>query len=162
MLLITLIFLAIQSKPVYASSVNGSNSGGGTGGMSSSTNYKAWSSSHQGYRFYLINYNLERVTPVTDVYFTIPSGVTTRLYTTRFDSASTPQSYRDMTLSEFKSYLVGCDTNIPYPVKDNEGHGDEFRKWFLHNLGSSTSPSSSSTTIINSSTKLPNTSKKHD
>lgn len=44
-----------------ADSVGGNVGGGGSGGMSGTTNYKAWSSSHQGYRFYMIDNNFNRV-----------------------------------------------------------------------------------------------------
>lgn len=38
-----------------ADSVGGNVGGGGSGGMTGTTDYKAWSASHQGYRFYIID-----------------------------------------------------------------------------------------------------------
>lgn len=56
-----LMIISLIPQTAFADSVGGNVGGGGSGGMSGTTNYKAWSSSHQGYRFYMIDNNFNRV-----------------------------------------------------------------------------------------------------
>lgn len=133
------ISITTLSNPlsVYASSVGGDNGGGGNGNMGASSDYKAWSSSHQGYRFYIINSNLERVTPVYDFLFSTPSNIGSQYYSTRFDTSSSPNRSIVKPISELASITDSSVSDIPYPVKNNAGHGEEFKEWFLRNIPAS-------------------------
>ena len=82
-LALTMCLTPLAPITVHADGVEADVGGGGNGNMHGSTNYKAWSNNHQGYRFYIINSNLERVTPVYDFYLTSPTGVAEILKTTR-------------------------------------------------------------------------------
>lgn len=143
MMLAVVISITTLSTPinVYASNtVVGDNGGGGNGSMGTSSDYKAWSSNHQGYRFYIINSNLERVTDVYDFLFSTPSNVGKQIYSTRFDGTSTPTNHdtnNTMLISTLASKTDSSVSDIPYPVKNNAGHGEEFKEWFLRNIPAS-------------------------
>ena len=120
-----------------ASSVTGNVGGGGTGGMSSTTDYKAWSANDSGYRFYIVDENLERVTDVYDFLFTTPDHIGEQFYSTRFDGPNSPtihDSNNTLSISVLASLSGSNVSEIPYPVKNNKGLGEEFKKWFLKGL----------------------------
>ena len=125
-----LISLSAAVSPVYAD-VTGDNGGGTGANVGTSTNYKKWSNNHTGYRFYLINSNLERVTPLYDFYFSQPTDVTEILKTTRFDTASSPNLWYSDTIQTFANMVGASVSDIPKPVANGQGHGREFRDFFL-------------------------------
>ncbi len=134
-LALTLALLTtFTALPVYADSVGGNVSGGGTGGMGATTDAKAWSSNDQGYRFYLVDENFNRVTDVYDFYFSTPTKVGEILKSTRFDSQSSPTGYHHANISELARLTQQSVTSIPKPVQNNKGQGVEFKEWFLKNL----------------------------
>lgn len=127
---------ALPSQTAYASSVGGNVSGGGTGGMGATTDAKAWSSNDQGYRFYLVDENFNRVTDVYDFVFSTPSNIGEQNYTTRFDGVNTPTSHdtnNTMPISELARLTQQKVTLIPKPVLNNKGQGVAFKEWFLKN-----------------------------
>ena len=125
-------FTALPSQTAYADSVGGNVSGGGTGGMGASSDAKAWSSNDQGYRFYLVDENFNRVTDVYDFVFSTPNAGE-YLSATRFDSSSSPSGRHLMTISELARLTQQKVTSIPKPVQNNKGQGVEFKEWFLKN-----------------------------
>ena len=131
-----LMIISLIPQTAFADSVGGNVGGGGSGGMSGTTNYKAWSSSHQGYRFYMIDNNFNRVSDVYDFYFSAPTSVGEVIKETRFDSASSPSGHHNAGISELARLTNQSVSSIPYPVKDNRGHGEEFKSWFLKNMPS--------------------------
>ena len=129
-------FTALPSQTIYADNVGGNVSGGGIGGMGATTDAKAWSSNDQGYRFYLVDENFNRVTDVYDFVFSTPSNIGEQNYTTRFDGVNTPTSHNPnntMPISVLASLTQQQVTSIPKPVLNNKGQGVEFKKWFLKN-----------------------------
>ena len=127
-------FTALPSQTAYADSVGGNVSGGGTGGMGATTDAKAWSSNDQGYRFYLVDENFNRVTDVYDFYFSTPTKVGELIFTTRFDSPSSPSGRHLYSIQELARLTQQSVTSIPKPVQNNRGQGVEFKEWFLKNL----------------------------
>ena len=140
----TLVLTMLIPTPLIqaeASGVTGIVGGGGNGTAKGTDNYKAYNRAWSGYRFYLIDKNLSRVTPVYDYYFTTPSEVSSLQTSTRFDTASSPSEstwkHAHMNVLVDMLNANGCPTNIGdivYPVFNNTGHGKEFRAWFLKNL----------------------------
>lgn len=126
-------FTALTSQTAYASSVGGNVSGGGTGGMGATTDAKAWSSNDQGYRFYLVDENFNRVTATYDFLFSAPTKVGEENYTTRFDSSSSPNEHYRYSISELARLTQQSVTLIPKPVQNNKGQGVVFKEWFLKN-----------------------------
>lgn len=127
-------FTALPFQTAYADSVGGNVSGGGTGGMGASSDAKAWSSNDQGYRFYLVDENFNRVTDVYDFYFSTPTKVGELIFTTRFDSPSSPSGRHLYSIQELARLTQQSVTSIPKPVQNNRGQGVEFKEWFLKNL----------------------------
>ena len=127
-------FTALPSQTAYADSVGGNVSGGGTGGMGATTDAKAWSSNDQGYRFYLVDENFNRVTDIYDFYFSTPTKVGELIFTTRFDSSSSPSGRNLYSIQELARLTQQSVTSIPKPVQNNKGQGVEFKKWFLKNI----------------------------
>ncbi len=126
-------FTALPSQTTYADSVGGNVSGGGTGGMGATTDAKAWSSNDQGYRFYLVDENFNRVTDVYDFVFSTPNAGE-YLSATRFDSSSSPSGRHLMSISELARLTQQSVTSIPKPVLNNKGQGVAFKEWFLKNI----------------------------
>jgi len=136
--IITLITTA-SPNVAYATGVQGDNSGGGNSSMNASSSSMAWSRTKSGYRFYLINADLERVTPIYDFVFVDPRGseqnVGAVLRGTRFDTSDSPNEFNLFPMS-YLAELTGSSVNvIPYPISDGAGRGEEFRAWFLKNIG---------------------------
>lgn len=127
------LFTAIPTTAYAEDSVGGNVSGGGTGGMGATTDAKAWSSNDQGYRFYLVDENFNRVTATYDFLFSAPTKVGEENYTTRFDSSSSPNEHYRYSISELARLTNQSVTLIPKPVQNNKGQGVEFKKWFLKN-----------------------------
>ena len=127
------LFTAIPTTAYAEDSVGGNVSGGGTGGMGATTDAKAWSSNDQGYRFYLVDENFNRVTATYDFLFSAPTKVGEENYTTRFDSSSSPNEHYRYSITKLASLTQQQVTYIPKPVQNNKGQGVEFKKWFLKN-----------------------------
>ncbi len=128
----------ITSSPIVTYSednVQGENSGGGEGDMKDyAGDYRGWNKTMGGYRLYIINSNLERVSPVYDFTFDDPTrhNIGEILISTRFDTASSPNSYK-LDYMSYLAKLAGTDLSIiPYPVTASAGHGEEFKNWFLY------------------------------
>ena len=128
------IFTAIPTTAYAEDSVGGNISGGGKGDMGASSDYKAWSSDDQGYRFYLVDGNFNRVTDVYDYIYSMPDNIGDEYYTTRFDTASSPQGHIVMDISRLAELTNQPVSSIPKPVHNNKGQGKEFKAWFLKNL----------------------------
>lgn len=128
------LFTAIPTTAYAEDSVGGNISGGGKGGMGASSDYKAWSSDDQGYRFYLVDGNFNRVTDVYDYIYSMPDNIGDEYYTTRFDTASSPQGHIVMDISRLAELTNQSVSSIPKPVHNNKGQGKEFKAWFLKNL----------------------------
>lgn len=128
------LFTAIPTTAYAEDSVGGNISGGGQGGMGASSDYKAWSSDDQGYRFYLVDGNFNRVTDVYDYIYSMPDNIGDEYYTTRFDTASSPQGHIVMDISRLAELTNQPVSSIPKPVQHNKGQGKEFKAWFLKNL----------------------------
>lgn len=139
-LLIASIF--ITSSPIVTYSednVQGENSGGGEGDMkdySTDTDnaYRVWDNHMGGYRLYIINSNLERVSAVYDFLISEPFNIGDSQFSTRFDTSISPSLSESKVLgfSEL-AYLTGSDVSIiPRPVANGKGHGEEFKNWFLY------------------------------
>ena len=62
-LLAAVMTLGSISSPIEVYAISANNGGGGGGSAHASSDYRAWSRWHQGYRFYMINKDLERVSP---------------------------------------------------------------------------------------------------
>lgn len=128
------IFTAIPTTAYAEDSVGGNISGGGKGDMGASSDYKAWSSDDQGYRFYLVDGNFNRVTEVYDYIYSKPDNTDEYIITTRFDNASSPAGVHMNTIDELARLTNQPVSSIPKPVHNNKGQGKEFKAWFLKNL----------------------------
>ena len=126
-------FTALPSQTVQADNVGGNVSGGGTGGMGATTDAKAWSSNDQGYRFYLVDENFNRVTDIYDFTFTY-TDAKEAIFETRFDSSSSPAGHHLMSIQELARLTQQSVTLIPKPVLNNKGQGVAFKEWFLKNI----------------------------
>ena len=84
----------------------------------------------------MIDNNFNRVSDVYDFYFSAPTSVGEVIKETRFDSASSPSGHHNEGISELARLTNQSVSSIPYPVKDNRGHGEEFKSWFLKNMPS--------------------------
>lgn len=133
----------IQSFAGNNYAAGGNNGGGGNSAMQKTDNYKFWSWQYQGYRFYMIDKNFVRVTPVYD--YTYTTVTDTNKYDvmeldtwTRFDvpgiSPLDSSGYIDASWADLAYYTTSSTSEIPVPVKDGKGHGAEFREWFLRDL----------------------------
>ena len=123
--------------------------------------------SHSGYRMYIINEDLQRISPIYDFYFQKPEKVIKSFYTTRFDEGM-DEAYKNMhTTSDISQLEQWCTndlttkswTDVPKPVigaggtQGHDSNGTTFKEWFLAgnpNLGTVTEKAYD--TIINSST----------
>lgn len=130
----------ITSSPIVTYSednVQGENSGGGEGDMKDyAGDFRGWNKTMGGYRLYIINSNLERVSPVYDFVFSNPNNQTIGevIKSTRFDTDSSPDaSTHTIYGMDVLANLAGTDISIiPYPVTASAGHGEEFKNWFLY------------------------------
>lgn len=128
----------ITSSPIVTYSednVQGENSGGGEGDMKDyAGDFRGWNKTMGGYRLYIINSNLERVSPVYDFVFSDPNNqiIGEILTQTRFDTSSSPNKHKLNSMSLLAD-LADTDLSIiPYPVTASAGHGEEFKNWFLY------------------------------
>lgn len=160
-LLSTLIVIAtlvtsitIPQNIAYADgNYSGTNTGGGNGSMSATSDYKAYSKTDSGYRFYIINNKLERVSNIVDITITTPTNVKYWEKSTRFDTANSPNGIKTYTksASEMKKLFGKYENSkeiysgqpvlewMPMPVFNengvNKGAGKQFQSWFLKNVG---------------------------
>ena len=160
-LLSTLIVIAtlvtsitIPQNIAYADgNYSGTNTGGGNGSMSATSDYKAYSKTDSGYRFYIINNKLERVSNIVDITITTPTNVKYWEKSTRFDTANSPHGIKTYTKSapEMKKLFGKYESSkeiysgqpvlewMPMPVFNengvNKGAGKQFQSWFLKNVG---------------------------
>lgn len=149
--------------PTFASgaatsgAVSGAVGGGGNSSMNSTSDSKFWSRNFAGYRFYMIDKDFVRVTPIYDFVFTDPtsasSNVGEALSNTRFDGAGTPAGWDIKMISELAAATGSSVSDIPVPIADGKGQGELFREWFLQGQGGGGSVISG-TTLIPNSTKI--------
>lgn len=136
--LILLIAISNTLPALANGSIVGDNGGGGSGNAGYSDDYKAWSSSRQGYRFYIIDNNFIRVSPVYDFCFTDPaasgSNIEEAFKDTRFDEAGSPDMWQVLSIKKLAEVTGSSINDIPLPVKDNKGHGEELKAWLLRGL----------------------------
>lgn len=135
-LLIASMFITSSPIVTYSEdSVQGENSGGGEGDMKDyAGDFRGWNKTMGGYRLYIINSNLERVSPVYDFVFSNPNNqiIGETLTQTRFDTSSSPDDWNWYGMDVLAD-LAGTDLSIiPYPVTASTGHGEEFKNWFLY------------------------------
>ena len=137
-LTLAMLFTSINLTPLITHAtdgVQGENSGGGKGDMGNyAGDYRGWNKTMGGYRFYIINSNLERVSPVYDFYFDDPTrhNIGEVIKSTRFDTSSSPNEHKLESMA-FLANLAGTDLSIiPYPVTASAGQGEQFRNWFLY------------------------------
>lgn len=122
--------------PLTASAVGnvGGNTGGGMGGMGTTTDAKAWSPNYQGYRIYVLNSNLERISPTYDFVYSNPVGVGEVLSFTRFDTSSSPDEHYIEPISTLQQWCNAAK-GAPTPTKKvngvRVGNGEEFKEWFF-------------------------------
>lgn len=97
-----------------------------------------WSNSNQGYRMYVVNANLERISPVYDfTYIALKDikGVGTVLTTTRFDTASSPDESYSLYIDHLNQW-TGSSDSIPEPTVLIDGvrkpNGEAFKQWFFN------------------------------
>lgn len=152
-------FTALPSQTAYATSIGGSgtvngnnNSQGGNtsiGGGAVGHGSGGFAKVNQGYRFYMIDNNFNRVTDVYDFVFSTPNTRTV-LTNSRFESMSDNTSHWHIdTIASLANMAQGTQnasaiTSI-YPLTCNEYekpatfyvHGSEFRQWFIGNGGGS-------------------------
>ena len=73
-----------------------------------------------------------RVSQIYDFVFSTPSAKE-YMTETRFDNTSSPTGANLNPISKLAELTNQSVSSIPYPVKDNRGHGEEFKSWFLKN-----------------------------
>ena len=128
---------------VHATNTNDSadNTGGGNGGMNASSSKLAWSGTYQGYRFYVINNNLERISQVYDFVYATPSAGE-YLMTTRFDTVNSPATSTSniYSISKLMQWTESSEA-VPEPTtkqgSERVGNGATFKKWFFNGTGGS-------------------------
>ena len=138
-LALSVLFTTINLTPfiVYATQdVSGENSGGGNANMNnyagdSSNAYRTWDNHMGGYRFYIINSNLERVSQVYDFLISEPFNVADWQSGTRFDILSSPSGVKMLSFNDLAEFTGSDVSIIPRPVSNGAGQGEEFYKWFL-------------------------------
>lgn len=147
-------FTALSSTTAYAEgsgTVNGNNnSQGGNTSIGGGVGYKSggFAKVNQGYRFYMIDNNFNRVTDVYDFTFSQPNA-SVFLTNSRFESMSTNKAqchtYSIDTLAQMAQGTQNASaiTSI-YPLTFDDQitktfyvHGSEFRQWFIGNGGGS-------------------------
>lgn len=135
---------------VYASEVDGNGNTQGTGGSIGTVGYGSggFLKNNEGYRFYIIDNNFNRVSDVYDFTFTTPTA-NRYLTNSRFEniSADTSHWYResiDDLVSKVQGSKNASGIKSIYPLTVVEGsngkfipHGSEFRYWFIGNGGGS-------------------------
>ena len=105
----------ITSYATESGEVGGINGGATSGLVNSSTDARAWSNNEQGYRFYIINENFERISPIYDFLFTQPTNISNRITTTRFDSGISPSNNPNPTTISALASLSGSSVSeIPH------------------------------------------------
>ena len=156
-------FTALPSTTAYAEgsgTVSGDGNSQGTGGSIGGTvgyGSGGFAKVNQGYRFYMVDNNFNRVTDVYDFVFSVPNAGAI-LTNSRFESISYDTShwhkYSIDTLANMAQGTQNASgiTSI-YPLtfddritKEFYVHGSEFRQWFIGNGGGSVGTSHVDTT----------------
>ena len=146
-LAVTLVFSMslspLSTIPVYASAVGDhGNTGGGNGNMGATSDYKAWNESQQGYRIYVINSNLERISPTYDFVYSTPT-YGKALYTTRFDTINSPNEHKNHTIKDLQNW-TGSSKSVPEPTikpgDTRKGNGEAFKNWFFNGQSGTSIP----------------------
>ena len=164
---LTNVYATEKTNPTSKSSNKTSNTGGiqntaGNGGSlsgSGSTNQAEsvgeslyGADIYYGYRFYIVNQDLVRVSDLYDFYFDdMPwSNIkeNDEYYETRFDAGALPankSNTKQGTMADLQVWctLDGRTTNYTTPTKPVEGlsaQGASFRKWFLQDDGTGSAP----------------------
>lgn len=146
-------FTTLPSTTAYAEgsgTVSGDGNSQGTGGsIGGAVGYKSggFAKVNQGYRFYMVDNNFNRVTDVYDFVFSTPNTGTI-LTNSRFESISYDTSHLHIdTIASLANMAQGTQnasaiTSI-YPLTFNESthdfevYGSQFRQWFIGNGGGS-------------------------
>lgn len=140
--------LTMQSAiPVHADDLTVGNTAGNTGygqsgAVGNATTDNKWSSHWGGYRFYVINENLERISPIYDFLFTSPAVTIEKVcQTTRHDTPSSPAGHYKMTINDLQKGSLSSKSVPEHTIYTNSrwvGNGDAFRDWFLDGKSGST------------------------
>ena len=130
----------------------GQDSGGNTGGGNNTvdnfadlnfTGSPAWNINYQGYRFYVIDQKLERISDIYDYRYVEPTGIGEALFNTRFDGAKSPSvniTDGHVHMTSISDLISQCQQTmpdkktIPYPIiKEGswKGNGHNFKLWFM-------------------------------
>ena len=155
-------FTALPSQTAYAEgsgTVSGDGNSQGTGGsIGGAVGHKSggFAKVNQGYRFYMVDKNFNRVTDVYDFVFSVPNAGAI-LTNSRFESISYSQSHWHLgSIDKLVNMAQGTQnasaiTSI-YPLTFNESthdfevYGSQFRQWFIGNGGGSIGTSHVDTT----------------
>lgn len=139
MLLVILMLTSsvpITSYATETGGIGGINGGNTSGSVNNSNDSRAWSNNEQGYRFYIINENFERISEVYDFYFAKPTNISNIISTTRFDTGVSPSSMPSpQPISALASLSGSSVSEIPKAYANGTGNGIKFRQWFLKNIG---------------------------
>lgn len=170
-LAIATVTTAIPPIAAHASDVEDAAKNKGFGGVNPNpgTAGMGWYNHTQGYRIYVINPELERITPVYDFYFRNPNtfykavctdGKVNYMRTTRFDSM--PEDYYEdwgygsntidvlvkwCSVQDKEGKIINEVTYPPHPYKSAKpyaGQGAEFKRWFYAGMESLTIDSNES------------------
>ena len=142
------LILVLTSVPIKAladgAGVGDNDNGGGGGGGGSSGSSFTWQTHLSGYRFALVDKDMNQVSNTVDFVFSNPSarglGFGSNFYTnSRVNTLSNNTSGH--TLKNIQGLMDdGFISTVPkFPVQfDNnrtKGGGEDFKKWFLNNEG---------------------------
>ncbi len=135
---------------VYAAEVDGNGNSQGSSGSIGAVGYGSggFLKANQGYRFYIVDNNFNRVTDVYDFTFTTPNA-NKMLTNSRFENVSNNTSYwHRESIDDLASKVQGSKDASAiksiYPLEIMEGangkfipHGSDFRQWFIGSGGGS-------------------------
>ncbi len=135
---------------VYAAEVDGNGNSQGGSGSIGAVGYGSggFLKANQGYRFYIVDNNFNRVTDVYDFTFTTPNA-NKMLTNSRFENVSNNTSYwHRESIDDLASKVQGSKDASAiksiYPLEIMEGangkfipHGSDFRQWFIGSGGGS-------------------------
>lgn len=103
--------------------------------------------SHSGYRLFIIDEDLRRISPTYDFRFSTPNKIVDISYDTRFDSDISPDEHEKYNISVLETWCTNDLTTkswetVPYPVigtggsSGHQSNGENFKKWILAGLSS--------------------------
>lgn len=138
----------IPTTEVHAGTTGG-NTGGTSSSLGSTSKYMGWSATRSGYRFYIINNKMERISNVLDIVHEKPTQVKTWVKSTRYDTENSPKEWTYYVKTDQVIKNLWGDELIKglcYPISLSDdtngisvGQGDKFQSWFLLNIKTTTS-----------------------